>query len=115
MADLLLAAGIVLRVWSIVHLGKFFTVDVSIQEGQRVVQDGPYRFVRHPSYSGGLLALVGLACLTFNWIGFVVIIVCSFIAYTQRITLEEKVLAQNLGEEYRQYSERTKRPIPGVY
>jgi protein-S-isoprenylcysteine O-methyltransferase Ste14 len=49
-----------------------------------------------------LLALVGLACLTFNWLGFVVIIVCSFIAYTHRITLEEKVLAQNLGEEYRQ-------------
>ena len=115
LADLLLAAGIVLRVWSIVHLGKFFTVDVSIQEGQRVVQDGPYRFVRHPSYSGGLLALVGLACLTFNWLGFVAIIVCSFIAYTQRITLEEKVLAQNLGDEYRQYSERTKRLVPGVY
>jgi protein-S-isoprenylcysteine O-methyltransferase len=48
-ADLLLTAGIVLRIWSIVHLGRFFTVDVAIQEGQRVVRDGPYRFVRHPS------------------------------------------------------------------
>ena len=99
MADLLLTVGIVLRIWSIVHLGRFFTVDVAIQEGQRVVRDGPYRFVRHPSYSGSMLALVGLACLTFNWLGFVVIIACSFLAYTLRISVEEKVLFQNLGEE----------------
>ena len=43
LADLLLIVGMVLRIWSIVHLGKFFTVNVAIQEGQRVIQDGPYR------------------------------------------------------------------------
>src|SRR5271157_4487575 len=69
LADLLMIIGMVLRIWSIVHLGKFFTVNVAIQEGQRVIQDGPYRFVRHPSYSGSILAIVGLACLTFNWLG----------------------------------------------
>src|SRR5580704_11190379 len=114
-ADILLTAGIVLRIWSIVHLGRFFTVDVAIQEGQRVIQDGPYRFVRHPSYSGSMLALVGLACLTFNWLGFAVIIGCSFLAYTLRISVEEKVLLKSLGEEYRQYAERTKRLVPGIY
>jgi protein-S-isoprenylcysteine O-methyltransferase len=115
LADLLLMAGIALRVWSIVHLGKFFTVDVAIQQGQRVVQDGPYRFVRHPSYSGSMLALVGLACLTFNWLGFVVIIGCSFAAYALRISVEEKVLLESLGAEYRRYAERTKRLIPGIF
>src|SRR5271166_2912124 len=55
-ADLLMIIGMVLRIWSIVHLGKFFTVNVAIQEGQRVIQDGPYRFVRHPPYSGSILA-----------------------------------------------------------
>jgi protein-S-isoprenylcysteine O-methyltransferase Ste14 len=114
-ADLLLIAGIGLRIWAIVHLGRFFTVDVTIQEGQRVVQDGPYRFVRHPSYSGSMLALLGLACLTFNWLGFLVIIGCSFLAYTLRISVEEKVLFQSLGVEYRRYAERTKRLIPGIY
>jgi protein-S-isoprenylcysteine O-methyltransferase Ste14 len=114
-ADLLLTAGVALRIWAIVHLGRFFTVDVAIQEGQRVVQDGPYRFVRHPSYSGSMLALLGLACLTFNWLGFLVIIGCSLVAYTLRISVEEKVLVQNLGEEYRRYAERTKRLIPGIY
>jgi protein-S-isoprenylcysteine O-methyltransferase Ste14 len=114
-ADVLLTAGIGLRIWAIMHLGRFFTVDVAIQEGQRVVQDGPYRFVRHPSYSWSMLALLGLACLTFNWLGFLVIIGCSFIAYTLRISVEEKVLFQSLGEEYRRYAERTKRLIPGIY
>ena len=115
LADLLLLAGIALRIWSIVHLGKFFTVDVAIQEGQRIVQDGPYRFVRHPSYSGSMLALVGLACLTFNWLGFVVVFTCSLVAYALRISVEEKVLFQSLGEEYRRYAERTKRLIPGIF
>jgi protein-S-isoprenylcysteine O-methyltransferase len=115
LADLLLVAGIGLRIWSVVHLGRFFTVDVAIQEGQRVIQSGPYRYVRHPSYAGSILALVGLACLTFNWLGFVVIIGCSLVAYTLRISVEEKVLYQNLGEEYREYAERTKRLIPGFF
>jgi protein-S-isoprenylcysteine O-methyltransferase Ste14 len=115
LADLLLVAGIAFRIWAIVHLGKFFTVNVAVQEGQRVIQDGPYRFVRHPSYSGSMLALIGLGCLTFNWLGFVVIVACSFIAYTLRISVEEKVLLQNLGEEYRRYAERTKRLIPGIF
>ncbi len=115
LADLLLIVGIALRIWSVVHLGRFFTVDVAIQEGQRVIQDGPYRFVRHPSYSGSMLALVGLACLTFNWLGLVVIIACSLAAYALRISVEEKALFQSLGEEYRRYAQRTKRLIPGIF
>ena len=115
LADMLLLAGIVLRIWAIVHLGKLFTVDVGIQQGHRVVQDGPYRFVRHPSYSGSMIALIGMACLTFNWLGFLVIIVSSLTAYSIRISAEEKMLLQNLGEDYRRYAARTKRLIPGIY
>jgi protein-S-isoprenylcysteine O-methyltransferase len=115
LADVLLLAGIILRIWAIVHLGKFFTVDVGIQQGHRVVQDGPYRFVRHPSYSGSMIALTGMACLTFNWLGFLVIIVSSLTAYCIRISAEEKMLFLNLGEDYRRYAARTKRLIPGVY
>jgi protein-S-isoprenylcysteine O-methyltransferase len=115
LADGLLLIGIMLRIWAIVHLGKFFTVDIGIQQGHRVIQDGPYRFVRHPSYSGSILALAGIACLTFNWLGFLTILACLLVAYSLRITVEEKVLLQNLGEDYRRYAERTKRLIPGVF
>jgi protein-S-isoprenylcysteine O-methyltransferase Ste14 len=115
LADVLLLAGIALRIWAVVHLGKLFTVDVGIQQGHRVVQDGPYRLVRHPSYSGSMIALTGMACLTFNWLGFLVIIVSSLAAYSFRISAEEKMLFLNLGEDYRRYAERTKRLIPGIY
>jgi protein-S-isoprenylcysteine O-methyltransferase Ste14 len=115
LADMLLLSGIILRIWAIVHLGKLFTVDVGIQQGHRVIQDGPYRFVRHPSYSGSMIALTGMACLTFNWLGFLVIIVSSLTAYSIRISAEEKMLLLNLGEDYRRYAARTKRLIPGIY
>ena len=115
LADALLLTGIMLRVWAIVHLGKFFTVDVGIQQGHRVVQDGPYRFVRHPSYSGSMLAMTGIACLTFNWLGFLAIFGCSLAAYCLRMSVEEKVLLRSLGDDYRRYAERTKRLIPGIF
>lgn len=115
LADVLLVAGIALRIWAIRHLGKFFTVDVGIQPNHRVVQDGPYRFVRHPSYSGSLLALVGIGCLTFNWLGLFLIVGCTTLAYALRIPVEEKVLLKQFGAEYAQYAARTKRLIPGIY
>jgi protein-S-isoprenylcysteine O-methyltransferase len=114
-ADLLLITGMIIRIWAIVHLGRFFTVDVGIQNGHHVIDDGPYRYVRHPSYTGSLVALTGIACLTFNWLGFLLILVCSAAAFAVRIQSEEKTLRENLGQAYVEYSERTKRLIPGVF
>jgi len=110
-----LATGLALRIWAIRHLGKFFTVDVGIQQGHTVIQDGPYRFVRHPSYSGSLLALVGVGCLTFSWLGFFLIVACTLLAYALRISVEEKALLAKLGAQYAEYTARTKRLIPGIY
>jgi protein-S-isoprenylcysteine O-methyltransferase len=110
-----LVAGLALRIWAIRHLGKFFTVDVGIQQGHTVIQDGPYRFVRHPSYSGSLLALVGVGCLTFSWLGLFLIVTCTLLAYAVRISVEEKALLAQLGAQYAEYATRTKRLIPGIY
>jgi protein-S-isoprenylcysteine O-methyltransferase Ste14 len=115
LADLLLIAGILVRIWAIRHLGKLFTVDVGIQPGHHVVQDGPFRFVRHPSYSGSFLAWIGVGFLTRNWFGFFVIVICTFVAYALRISAEEKVLREQFGEEYAKYAARTKKLVPGVY
>jgi len=114
-ADLLIITGFVLRLWAIRHFGRFFTVDVGIQSEQRVVRDGPYRFVRHPSYSASLIAMTGVACLTFNWLGFVAIVAGCLAAYSIRISVEERVLISNLGDDYRQYSAQTKRLIPWIF
>jgi protein-S-isoprenylcysteine O-methyltransferase len=115
MAALFLIGGIALRIWAIRHLGRFFTVDVGIQQGHQVVEDGPYRFVRHPSYSGSLLALVGIGVLTFNWLGLLLIITCGFVAYALRIPVEEKALLTQFGGQYAEYAARTKRLIPRIY
>lgn len=56
----LMVSGILLRQWSIAVLGPFFSGTVGVQEGQKVVETGPYRLVRHPSYTGALLTFVGL-------------------------------------------------------
>lgn len=114
-AVLFLVGGVALRIWAIRHLGRFFTVAVGIQHGHQVIQDGPYRLVRHPSYSGSLLALTGVGILTFNWLGLILIVVCTLLAYALRISVEEKALLAQFGSEYQEYSARTKRMIPGVY
>ena len=112
---LLFVAGIALRWWAIVHLGRFFTVNVAIAEDHRVVSDGPYRFVRHPSYAGALLAFLGLGLLVHNWLAALVLLVPIMGMFLWRMDIEERALSAALGEAYSGYMARTKRLIPFVY
>jgi protein-S-isoprenylcysteine O-methyltransferase len=112
---ILFAVGIALRWWSIIHLGRFFTVDVSIAAQHKVIDSGPYRFVRHPSYTGALLAFVGFGLYLGNWISLLVLVVPIFAAFRWRIRVEEQALSETLGEDYRVYARRTKRLIPFFY
>ena len=114
-AGAFLLFGIILRVWSIRHLGRFFTVQVSVRPDQTIVDTGPYKYIRHPSYTGSLLALLGVGLLTFNLAGCLLIVTCVFMAYVFRMRVEEQVLYAHFGEAYAQYVRRTKRLIPGVY
>jgi protein-S-isoprenylcysteine O-methyltransferase len=67
-------AGLLLRWWAIITLGRFFTVDVTIEKDHELVERGPFRVVRHPSYTGVLLAFVGLGLSLGNWVALLVII-----------------------------------------
>lgn len=107
--------GMVLRWYSIIHLGRFFTVDVAIAADHQLVDTGPYKFVRHPSYTGALLAFIGFAMVLRNWASVLVISLPICLAFLYRITVEERALVQALGERYRAYIKRTKRLIPLVY
>lgn len=115
LGSLLFLAGIGLRWWSIIHLGRFFTVDVAIAPDHRVVSDGPYRFVRHPSYAGALLSFLGLGILLHNWLAALVLVVPVLLAFLWRISVEEKALGAALGTAYAQYVQRTKRLVPFLY
>ncbi|MFF2810094.1 methyltransferase family protein [Streptomyces sp. NPDC058000] len=116
MAVLVVAwAGIALRLWAIVTLGRFFRGTVHIQHGHRVVTSGPYRYVRHPAYTGILLAGTDLALLLDNAASWLAFTVCCLIAVGYRIHVEERMLLDALGEEYRAYAARTRRLVPGVW
>ena len=107
--------GLTLRFWAIHHLGRFFTVDVAIAQDQRVVDDGPYRFVRHPSYSALLLEYAGIGLTLRSVVGLLVMLLPIFVALLYRVRIEEGALAGGLGEPYLDYMRRTKRLLPGVF
>ena len=114
-AVVLFAAGLILRWWAIVTLGRFFTVDVVVEKDHELVERGPFRWVRHPSYTGVLLAFVGWALTLWNWAAMAVVLVPIFVAFVRRMNVEEEALSRALGERYDTYMRRTKRLIPGIY
>src|SRR5437868_4480557 len=99
-AAVLFATGFLLRWWAIVALGRFFTVDVTIEKDHELVERGPFRWVRHPSYTGVLLAFVGWSLTLRNWAAMAVVLVPIFIAFVKRMNVEEDALSRALGERY---------------
>ena len=108
-------AGTILRWWAIRHLGRFFSVDIAIAKDHRVIDDGPYRLVRHPSYTGLLMQFAGIGLVLGNLLSLLVIFLPTFLALLYRIRLEEAALLSSLGESYAAYSRRTKRLVPWLF
>jgi protein-S-isoprenylcysteine O-methyltransferase len=111
----LFVLGLVLRWYAIVHLGRFFTVDVAIASDHRVVDDGPYRYVRHPSYTGVILAFIGYGICLGNWVSLLAVTVPVAWVFIRRIEIEEAALRASLGESYVAYVRQSKRLVPFVY
>ena len=111
----LLGIGMALRLWAIRVLDRWFTVDVAIQAGQRLVRHGPYRRLRHPSYTGALLCFYGLALGLGNLPSLLAIVLASSWAFARRIAVEEAVLADAFGTEWDDYAASRKRLWPGVW
>ena len=108
-------AGLALRWWAIVTLGRFFTVDVVVEKDHELVERGPFRWVRHPSYTGVLLAFLGWTMTLRNWVAMAVVLIPILIAFIRRMNVEEEALRGALGEKYADYMRRTKRLAPGIY
>jgi protein-S-isoprenylcysteine O-methyltransferase Ste14 len=111
----LVAAGEALRVWSKATLGRYFTYTVMTSSDQPVITSGPYRLVRHPSYTGIMLIVLGVGAAWGNWLGLGVLTLMTFLGLRYRIYVEETALAQALGDRYRSYAEHHKRLIPFVW
>lgn len=110
-----IVGGLALRWWAIVVLGRSFTVDVQIAPDHRLVESGPFRLVRHPSYTGVLLASFGFALSLCNWAALVIIMLPITAAFIRRMNVEEQALDAALGPTYADYIMRTKRLMPGFY
>jgi len=108
----LMIAGIAFRFYAMSVLGKFFTYQVAVHPGQTVVDTGPYRYLRHPSYTGALITLAGLGLALGNWASLLALLACMGAAYYYRISVEERALLETLGEPYKQYMQRTWRLVP---
>lgn len=107
--------GLALRWFSIGYLGRYFTVNVAVNPEQAVVDSGPYRYIRHPSYTGALLAFIGFGCCLGNWLSILFLTVPIIAAFLWRIRIEEAALREALGDDYTEYTQRTNRLVPWLY
>lgn len=111
----LLVAGVAIR-WTAIHtLGKYFTSTVVIRDDHRLIRGGLYKHLRHPAYTGALVAHFGLGLSFSNWFSLALSFVPYLLAAAYRIHVEEQALTAAFGEEYLDYSRNTKRLIPKLY
>jgi protein-S-isoprenylcysteine O-methyltransferase Ste14 len=108
-------AGIGLRGWAIVTLGRFFRRDVQVAADQVIVRSGPYAAIRHPAYTGNLLMYTGVGLLLANWASLAALVFVPLLGLTPRIAVEESLLQARFGGPYRQYAGETSRLIPHLW
>jgi protein-S-isoprenylcysteine O-methyltransferase Ste14 len=108
-------AGMGLRYWAFVTLGSYFTFTVMTSDDQVVVADGPYRFLRHPSYAGGALILAGIGLALGNWLSLAANTLIPLVGILNRVRVEEAALQSSLGERYAAFAAGRKRLIPFIW
>lgn len=111
----LFSVGLCLRWYCIFYLGKYFTVNVAIADDHKVIDTGPYRYIRHPSYTGALMAFAGFGLCMSNWLAFALIFLPITAVFLYRIKIEEGALSKALGAAYENYCLRTKKLIPWLF
>lgn len=107
--------GTLARAWSILTLGTFFRRDVMVETGQAVIRKGPYRWLRHPGYTGTLVNTFGLALAFGSWVGAALAVTIATLGHLPRIRVEEAELRDGLGEAYAGYASTTARLVPGLW
>ncbi len=114
MGIFLMFSGVMVRQYAIAILGRFFSLSVQLSEDHKVVDKGPYRLVRHPSYTGILITFAGLG-LAVQSLGALLALLLFFgISFGYRMYVEERTLLSGLGQDYASYMKRTKRLIPFI-
>ncbi|MEA2762654.1 MAG: hypothetical protein QOD47_1938 [Gemmatimonadaceae bacterium] len=111
---LLIVLGSLLRRYCFRTLGEYFTGDVKAKADQPVITSGPYRWVRHPSYTAGIMMFIGIGLALGSWFSFGLLAIATIATYAYRVKVEERVLLETIGEPYRSYMKQRKRFIPYI-
>ena len=111
-ALVVMVAGLSLRIWAVHTLGRFFTWFITVYEDHQVIRSGPFRFVRHPAYSGALFLFVATLIFLHAWVGAALSLVLQLFAYLRRIRYEEAMMIQRMGDRYVAYTHEVKALVP---
>jgi protein-S-isoprenylcysteine O-methyltransferase Ste14 len=112
---IMMLLGLGLRIWAVSSLGASFRTTVETHADQKVVKNGPYKLIRHPSYSGILLMCLGYGIAVQNWLSLAVAVLLPLAALIYRIHVEEVALRASLGPEYEEYQRRTRKLVPWIW
>jgi protein-S-isoprenylcysteine O-methyltransferase Ste14 len=107
--------GMALRFWSVFTLGASFRTTVETHGDQKIVRAGPYRLLRHPSYSGLILICCGYGLALQNWLSLLIVVMLPLLALLYRIHVEEAALVSSFGSDYIEYQGHTKKLVPWVW
>jgi protein-S-isoprenylcysteine O-methyltransferase len=108
-------AGMAFRLWAVLTLGAFFRTSVVLQEGHQLVTAGPYRWLRHPAYTGAIFTTAGLGLALGNWVSLAAMVIFPGLAILWRVHVEERALTEQFGEAYRDFSKNRSAVIPVIW
>ncbi len=111
---LLVLAGLVFAFWARGHLGKYWSGIITLKEGHKLIRTGPYRYARHPIYTGVLFAFLGSALAVGNGRGILAFVIVT-IAFYIKSKREERNLISHFGEEYVRFQREVKGIVPYVF
>jgi protein-S-isoprenylcysteine O-methyltransferase Ste14 len=107
--------GVLFREWAVISLGRAFTVVVEIKPDQSLITSGPYRWIRHPAYTGSIITLGGFGLASGSWLGATLAVAMTMIGFSYRVHVEEQAMLAAFGDEYQNYMRRTGRFFPMVF
>jgi protein-S-isoprenylcysteine O-methyltransferase Ste14 len=111
----LFVIGLMIRIHSLLTLKQYFTYSVAKVENHKIIETGLYKFIRHPGYLGQLIIFIGISTSMSNWLAILAMMIPVTIGYLYRISVEERFMIEQMGEDYLNYQKRTKRLIPMIY
>ena len=111
---ILIAVGLGFTVWARQRLGRNWSGTVQVKKDHQLISDGPYRLVRHPIYTGILVAFLGTAVIIGHW-GAILAVLIAFESFWRKLTLEERFMRETFGSVYEEYRARTAALIPYLF